>query len=154
MSTHISHAEMIARYAEMEKKAVASVISFAQQNKELLQYIAHWGDGNGGHITAIILGELGMAQNQAIDQAIDQPRSNRPPVSKAKRNRVFDLFGNQCLSCNSYDDVCIDHVIPLSKGGNNTTDNMQPLCRSCNSLKGVSGRDFRPKQSALTAGAC
>lgn len=139
MSIHIDHAEMTARHVEMERKAVAAVTSFAQQNKELLQYIAHWGDGQGGHITAIILNELGMLSSQAFER----PRNNRPPMSKDKRNKVFDLFGNQCLKCKSYDDICIDHVIPLAKGGENTVENMQPLCRNCNSAKGVDNADYR-----------
>ena len=33
------------------------------------------------------------------------------------------------------DSYTIDHIIPLSKGGNDTLDNCQPSCRACNRTK-------------------
>ena len=131
--------ESLDKHIRNERAAVDVVVSFARENRELLKYIAHWGDGRGGHISSLIIGELGIH----TEHAIKAKKSKRPEVSKRKRDMIFDAFGNQCLSCKSYDDICIDHVIPLSKGGANTVDNMQPLCRICNSAKGVGSTDYR-----------
>jgi 5-methylcytosine-specific restriction endonuclease McrA len=53
-------------------------------------------------------------------------------------------YGNICLKCRSSDlPLTADHVIPLSKGGSDSIENIQPLCLSCNSGKGSRIMDYR-----------
>jgi len=62
---------------------------------------------------------------------------------KTKRY-IFDKYGNKCLKCGTKKLLTIDHVIPISKGGTNDSDNLQPLCQRCNSEKGnKSCADYR-----------
>ena len=61
---------------------------------------------------------------------------NKKYVSKIKRSIIFKIHGNNCLSCGKTSDIAIDHILPKSQKGNNSIDNLQVLCRSCNSSKG------------------
>ncbi len=58
-------------------------------------------------------------------------------------------FGNRCLCCGKKTKLTADHVLPLSKGDSDTIDNLQPLCRSCNSKKSTKHIDYRNKPSHL-----
>lgn len=60
---------------------------------------------------------------------------------------VYEKFGGKCNNCGktlnfecgklSNDYPSMDHIIPLSKGGHHTWDNIQLLCRGCNFKKGA-----------------
>jgi 5-methylcytosine-specific restriction endonuclease McrA len=52
-------------------------------------------------------------------------------------------YGFKCLCCNRKRKLTADHVIPVSKGGTSNIDNIQPLCRPCNSSKGAKCTDYR-----------
>jgi len=52
----------------------------------------------------------------------------------------------ECLCCGKNNVVLsMDHVVPLSVDGKNLISNIQPLCVSCNSSKGVKVIDYRTK---------
>ncbi len=53
---------------------------------------------------------------------------------------VKAVFGNTCANCGQSEalgKLHQDHKIPLAKGGTDNIDNIQPLCKSCNSSKGT-----------------
>jgi 5-methylcytosine-specific restriction endonuclease McrA len=40
-----------------------------------------------------------------------------------------------CAHCGTGSNLTIDHIIPLSKGGDNQVHNLQMLCEPCNTKK-------------------
>ena len=64
----------------------------------------------------------------------------RPKVSKAKRKRVFQRDKGMCVYCGKKlrkDNFWIDHMKPLSRGGNNEDCNLVVSCCKCNLKKGT-----------------
>lgn len=53
------------------------------------------------------------------------------------------VYDNRCVCCGRHTRLVPDHVIPTSKGGVNTIQNIQPLCRPCNSSKNDRTIDYR-----------
>lgn len=48
---------------------------------------------------------------------------------------VVDAHQYRCFYCGVEGDLWIDHLVPLSGGGNNTKANVAPACESCNRRK-------------------
>ncbi|MBN1677882.1 MAG: HNH endonuclease [Candidatus Thermoplasmatota archaeon] len=44
----------------------------------------------------------------------------------------------RCKRCGSRQNLEFDHIIPVTKGGGNTENNIELLCRSCNAKKSSS----------------
>jgi 5-methylcytosine-specific restriction endonuclease McrA len=58
-------------------------------------------------------------------------------------------YNYTCLRCGREEPdikLTLDHVLPLSQGGDNVIENAQPLCPRCNSTKGTKHIDYRPSQ--------
>lgn len=66
------------------------------------------------------------------------------------RVSVLSRDGDRCLRCGSPNNLSIDHITPLAKGGDNSTNNLQTLCKSCNSSKGATTKDYRKINVSLS----
>ncbi len=52
------------------------------------------------------------------------------------RREVFRRDHHRCQYCGATRDLTIDHVLPLSRGGGHTWENVVAACQSCNQRKG------------------
>lgn len=55
---------------------------------------------------------------------------------KPTKNLVKRLGNYACAYCGSFQNLTIDHMIPLSRGGEHTFKNLVCACRKCNEEKG------------------
>ena len=65
-------------------------------------------------------------------------REIRPPIPPKLRHKIFVRDGYRCRECgknNKETSLEIDHIFPLSKGGQTVEDNLQVLCTECNRAK-------------------
>lgn len=118
--------------AAREQAALRTFRAFLREHREELRLVAHWGDGHGAYLLAILQEELGV---------VPRPMSARPKakasIPRALAKRVFERDAYRCVTCSGYHELTCDHVTPESKGGPTTFENLQTMCKSCNSRKGT-----------------
>ena len=63
-------------------------------------------------------------------------RANGGDFTPAQWEHMKDLYGHRCAYCDRHmERLTMDHVIPVSQGGEHTWNNIVPACRRCNSSK-------------------
>lgn len=64
---------------------------------------------------------------------------------RVNRHRIYKRDGHKCVYCGNSKQLTIDHVIPKSKGGKNTWENLVTCCTKCNLKKS----DRTPEQAGM-----
>ena len=125
---------------ERERRARQRIEEIAEYvAEELEDHIAllwNWGDGEGGYFLNTIRDAVcnRMGWSTSISYAPNPNR--RKKISGTTKKIVFERDAYRCVKCSGYVDLCVDHKHPWSRGGTDDVDNLQTLCRSCNSRKG------------------
>lgn len=56
-------------------------------------------------------------------------------ITKEDWSAALSAFGHRCAYCGQIGKLTIDHITPLSKGGQNHLNNIVPSCDFCNKSK-------------------
>ena len=94
-----------------------------------------------GKETQIIWWEAGA--QPAFEQSgfLSGFKNRRVPAKSDKRSKMWRAQGEQCALCRRQwpehliSEMTVDHIMPLSKGGDNSDGNLQLTCLTCNASK-------------------
>lgn len=112
-------------YAEHRAEVIAKASAYAQKNAERIK--------------------ARKRAQYAIDpfpvyRQVERRRARLAQVlctlTKAQWEAVLDLYGHRCAYCGRADvKLTKDHILPISRGGPHTRENVVPACKPCNSRK-------------------
>ena len=70
-----------------------------------------------------------------------KPEPARRTIPASQRTRILERDAYRCRGCGSWEALSVDHIVASSRGGTDSDDNLQTLCRPCNSSKGAKSQD-------------
>ena len=73
-----------------------------------------------------------LVRQELIERGEIMVEAKRPPIPKDIADAVYQRDGGKCVYCGASENLQFDHIIPFSKGGVTTIENLQLLCQKCN----------------------
>lgn len=111
MEYRLEQAERMKQAAEREKAEIAAKILEKQRRRDL---------------------EAQVRQELIDSGQLFEDQAKRPPIPREVVDAVYRRDGARCVYCGSTENLQLDHIIPFSKGGATSLENLQLLCQKCN----------------------
>jgi len=90
---------------------------------------------NSGAVEIFALCLIFLLDAEARREYAEKERSRFRSIPTEVKNRVLERDGGRCVICGCSEGIHFDHILPIAKGGDNTEDNIQILCKDCNLRK-------------------
>ena len=119
------------------KSRADNIINFIKKYKKLL------------NIDKVMIENVSfdVAQMSSDTELFGNDYQEGPLYKTSLRKFVFSKTKGKCSYCGAKAEE-IDHIIPKSKGGTNSTYNLTPACRACNQMKSnLSLKEFGKKMN-------
>lgn len=137
------------RDAETRKKYYKNEWQKKKNNPNYIKQHKEWLDKNSDHVK-----KKAKEYRETNKTLLLISRSNQKSKKKGysgvlsmkEWEFILNLTKFMCIACEENKADSIDHVLPLSNGGTNTVDNIQPMCLKCNLKKGARHVDFRSRE--------
>jgi 5-methylcytosine-specific restriction endonuclease McrA len=154
MARYIPHPRQILAKEERLRNDRKSKQNWYELNKEKAnRRIQEWKNRNREHCRETNRLWIKNNPEKARDNSRLQAHRRRcrinGKVTIIEWQQILSRLGNKCLACYCAAEetkegyLTIDHIIPLSKGGQNSINNIQPLCKTCNLRKYTKIIDYR-----------
>lgn len=88
-------------------------------------------------LQGVLMGNKLSVLEQGPRPEVEPPpeAGGRKAIPKGDRKFIYERDSHCCVFCGSSDNLEIDHIHPVSKGGKNERGNYQTLCKPCNRVK-------------------
>lgn len=87
---------------------------------------------------AKIMSRIGTVKNSLVSRSKKMEVECNITIDEL-REMFYESYGQTCKYCSkilTIDNMVIDHIIPISKGGTSNRDNLQIICKTSNTMKG------------------
>ncbi len=88
-----------------------------------------------------LLQALRNKNKKSLKEVVDNLKKQKSQISIEMydqlniRNKILIRDDFKCVYCSASESLCIDHIIPKSRGGGDSESNLQVLCQRCNLIK-------------------